>query len=146
MQSKVSKIQIVVATKKASHTPPLILILRTNERRGQFWQNITGKMEEGETPIEAATRELFEETGLRGKNLYSTGATFEFEKEGKKIKEEVFLCLLDKKEDIKIDPNEHNALQWLEIGQIKENTYGFYSSYESLTKARDYAKENNLPL
>lgn len=30
-----------------------------------FWQSVTGSLEEGETPTDAAIRELFEETGLR---------------------------------------------------------------------------------
>lgn len=31
-----------------------------------FWQSVTGSLEPGETPRQAAERELFEETGLRG--------------------------------------------------------------------------------
>lgn len=31
-----------------------------------FWQSVTGSLEPGETPSQAAERELFEETGLRG--------------------------------------------------------------------------------
>jgi len=31
-----------------------------------FWQSVTGSLEPGETPRQAAVRELFEETGLHG--------------------------------------------------------------------------------
>lgn len=50
-----------------------LLLLSTDDKsiknkdgryNGKFWQLVGGKIEEGETPIEAAKRELFEETGL----------------------------------------------------------------------------------
>ncbi len=41
-----------------------VLLLRRRPERGGFWQIITGRMEAGETPAQAAARELEEETGL----------------------------------------------------------------------------------
>jgi lipoyl(octanoyl) transferase len=40
-----------------------LLLLRRSEARGHFWQPVTGRIEPGETPAEAASRELSEETG-----------------------------------------------------------------------------------
>jgi lipoyl(octanoyl) transferase len=40
-----------------------ILILRRSPARGGFWQQVTGRIERGESPEAAARRELFEETG-----------------------------------------------------------------------------------
>jgi lipoyl(octanoyl) transferase len=40
-----------------------VLLLRRTPARGGLWQPVTGRMEEGETPGQAAGRELFEETG-----------------------------------------------------------------------------------
>ncbi len=40
-----------------------ILLLRRSAARGGFWQQVTGRIEEGEEPDEAARRELREETG-----------------------------------------------------------------------------------
>jgi dATP pyrophosphohydrolase len=42
-----------------------VLMLR-RRRPAWFWQSVTGSLEPGETPRQAAERELFEETGLCG--------------------------------------------------------------------------------
>jgi dATP pyrophosphohydrolase len=46
------------------HTPTLeVLLLERATNRG-FWQSVTGSLEEGETPLHAAVREVAEETGI----------------------------------------------------------------------------------
>lgn len=40
-----------------------ILLLKRTPERGGFWQTVTGKLEAGERPLEAARREVAEETG-----------------------------------------------------------------------------------
>lgn len=41
------------------------LLLRRVPKKGGFWQGVTGKIEKGEAPLEAAARETLEETGLK---------------------------------------------------------------------------------
>jgi lipoyl(octanoyl) transferase len=41
-----------------------VLLLRRTPDRGGFWQPVTGRLEAGETPLQAAVRELEEETGF----------------------------------------------------------------------------------
>lgn len=46
------------------HTADLqVLLLERADKRG-FWQSVTGSLEPGETPLDAAVREVREETGL----------------------------------------------------------------------------------
>lgn len=47
----------------ASRPDGKLLLLRRVEARGGFWQQVTGRIEPGETPEAAARRELREETG-----------------------------------------------------------------------------------
>ncbi|MBF0298802.1 MAG: NUDIX domain-containing protein [Oligoflexia bacterium] len=56
--NKAFKIQVIVALNNK------ILLLRTNKKRGEFWQNITGSMEENENFKQCALREFSEETGI----------------------------------------------------------------------------------
>ena len=43
-----------------------MLLLHRRPERGNFWQPITGSIEEGELPLDTARRELIEETGQAG--------------------------------------------------------------------------------
>ena len=140
-QCSANKIQIVILLQTAENKLEELLLLKTNEKRGGFWQNITGKMEKGETPIEAAHRELFEETALHNRKLHDINYQFHFAKGEKSFTEQVFLCLLNKKENIQIDPHEHNDLKWLKVDQIKDSDYGFSSSFEAFQRALFYAQE-----
>jgi lipoyl(octanoyl) transferase len=48
------------------HDGERVLLLHRRPERGNFWQPITGSIEESETPLETARRELLEETGTAG--------------------------------------------------------------------------------
>jgi lipoyl(octanoyl) transferase len=48
------------------HDGERVLLLHRKPERGNFWQPITGSIEEGELPLDAARRELAEETGQGG--------------------------------------------------------------------------------
>ncbi|HWU66702.1 MAG TPA: NUDIX domain-containing protein, partial [Methylophilus sp.] len=46
------------------HTPDLQVLLLERADKAGFWQSVTGSTEAGETPYDAAIREVKEETGL----------------------------------------------------------------------------------
>ena len=48
------------------HDGARVLLLHRKPERGNFWQPITGSIEDGETPIQTAKREVVEETGNHG--------------------------------------------------------------------------------
>ena len=49
MADQTKKAQIVLAVLDPASHSFSFLLLKTNERRGAFWQNVTGKLEDGET-------------------------------------------------------------------------------------------------
>jgi 8-oxo-dGTP pyrophosphatase MutT (NUDIX family) len=132
------KIQVVIMSPCGE-----VLLLRTNKRRGQFWQNVTGSSEKNETLHEAAIRELSEETGIQYKSistLKELPITFHFKDQwGDSVTEQSFLCLLHQKTDtIILDPDEHNLYKWKKIQEISSNDYKFQSNYQTFLEAKQY--------
>ena len=46
------------------HTNDLQVLIMERADKAGYWQSVTGSLEQGETPIQAAIREVQEETGL----------------------------------------------------------------------------------
>jgi 8-oxo-dGTP pyrophosphatase MutT (NUDIX family) len=89
------KVQVVVfwaiPDKKSGGEKIRILMLKTNSNRGEFWQNVTGSVNKGETFEQAAGRELEEETGFQIDNdLMDLGYEFDYSKNGNTYNEKVF--------------------------------------------------------
>ena len=107
---------IIVYSKDAQ-----VLMLERVQPQG-FWQSVTGSLQEGEFAIDAAHRELKEETGLQG-HIISTNLenTFpilpawrdRFAPEVSHNHETVFACEVDAPCEIALNPLEHMASRWL---------------------------------
>jgi dATP pyrophosphohydrolase len=98
-----------------------VLLLKKKENR-DMWQSVTGSLQIDEKPIQAAKRELYEETGINSDNIIDCGKQYIFEiYDMWKYKyddgvthntEHVFKLELDNIIDIKIDKSEHVSYQW----------------------------------
>ena len=144
MSQKTKKAQVIVAAIDKASQAPEFLLLQTNEKRGGFWQNITGKVEDDETFEAGGLRETIEETGLPLEGIQEIlhlGLRYEFLDQHKRnVVEETFLIITDTKWDVKIEAIEHQAFRWVHIDEIFDGIVKFDSNYEALLRAQKLMK------
>jgi dATP pyrophosphohydrolase len=101
------------------------LLLKRVASHGGFWQSVTGSLEDEETHVEAAVREVGEETGIiaRAEDLIDLMLvnTFEIAPQwqgkyapGVTHNEEVCFALKVDKCEVVIDSVEHDAWAWVD--------------------------------
>jgi dihydroneopterin triphosphate diphosphatase len=116
-------IQVVVFSEETSHRS--YLMLRRLPGFGSFWQTVTGSLEEGESHVQAAVREVREETGVdvREEDLIDLGLRHRFEiaeqwrsrfAPGTTHNEETCFALPVTTEEVVIDPLEHDSFEWVD--------------------------------
>jgi 8-oxo-dGTP pyrophosphatase MutT (NUDIX family) len=114
------------------------LLLKTVEGRGGFWQPVTGKVEEGESILAGAVRELAEETGIQAETCDLIDIKFEFQFQGRwgPAIETVFLLKPIKAADsgeILLDNTEHVEYAWMDVNEALGMLY-FESNLQALWK------------
>lgn len=111
------------------HDDDRVLLLHRRPERGNFWQPITGSIEDGESPADTAQRELVEETGHAGEphamNLMQSflieSAYLESRYTSPIIASETgFRAALDSHLPIRIDPDEHDDWGWFTFAEAYE--------------------------
>jgi lipoyl(octanoyl) transferase len=111
------------------HDDHRVLLLHRKPERGNFWQPVTGSIEEGETPIETARREIAEETGHRGEpDPLELEQSFMIESQylaarhpAPIIASEIgFVAQLPSDAPIRIDADEHDDFGWFTFGEAYE--------------------------
>ena len=101
-----------------------------------FWQSVTGSLDLGESPIEAARRELFEETALADEGeLIDTGKARTFTIDPRWLdrypdgitenREYEWRYRVDARAKISMDPNEHSDCRWLPIEEAIEKVWSW---------------------
>lgn len=141
MSIKTKKAQVVIAAPDTEHQHFLFLLLQTNEKRGGFWQNATGKIEEGESFEEGAIREVLEETQLPQDlimDLVDLEMRHDFlDRWDRQVHEQSFLLVTQEKWDVKIDPEEHQNFRWVPLNEIQRDSVKFEGNYDALKKSCD---------
>ncbi len=99
-----------------------VLMMR-RKHPNDFWQSVTGSLEWDENPLQAAIRELQEETGIAQPELHDCQFSQNFEiysiwrdryEPGINVnREHVFSLGLPEKINIQLDPREHQEFVWL---------------------------------
>ena len=126
-----------------------IVLFRNDSGKNEFlllnypqghWDFVKGKVEEGETPHETASRETKEETGISdiefiGGFEESVEYDFRFKKEDIHKKVIFFLAKTNEK-NIKLS-HEHNDYLWLEYNDALKKTT-FENAKNVLTKANEF--------
>lgn len=133
------KIQTILFFRNANKQKTFLL-LRTNQRRKNFWQNITGSLDEGESFESAAIREAQEETGLIKSNIQNTSdldLSFEFFDQWKEdVHEKCFAIEVKDQFPIEIDTSEHDQFKWVHEDEINRDIVKFESNWKALEKAK----------
>jgi dATP pyrophosphohydrolase len=104
------------------HCAGQVLLLERRSPPG-FWQSVTGSLEGGESPADAAARELAEETGLTARGLANLGLVQRFpvlpewsSRFGPDVRENVeyaFALELPDTVEPALRGEEHLAFRWL---------------------------------
>jgi dihydroneopterin triphosphate diphosphatase len=115
-------IQVLVYITRQSNGDRQYLLLHRAPHRDAFWQGVTGGVEPGETVLEAACRELAEETGYVAAQVVALDYTYTFPvadswrevygADVTEIREHTFLVEVPGITEPSIDPREHDAWQW----------------------------------
>ena len=121
-----------------------VMIMERADKAG-FWQSVTGSLEAGETPKQAAIREVLEETGLDAlqydfqdwhisntyeiyphwRHRYAPGVT--------QNTEHVFGLLLPETIPIKLAPDEHVRYEWVDWREAAQRVFS-WTNVEALRK------------
>ena len=132
------KVQCWIFSKPTAGNPSCLL-LRTNEARGDFWQPVTGTVEQNEGYFEAACREPSEETGFHFDSTpLDIGYEFDFHSRFGATRERVFALVVEDTPPPKLDPKEHQDFQWihpleaLKLLKYPSNKDGLKHSFEKI--------------
>ena len=111
-----------------------VLLLKRNAPF-EFWQSVTGSLDPGERALDAARRELAEETGLVADRLVDSGISRTFTIDPRWLDryapgitenlEHEFRVELDFPCEITIDAKEHSAWRWVPFDEAVDQVWSW---------------------
>ena len=102
-----------------------------------YWQSVTGSLEQGETPEQAAIREVFEETGIdaaqydlqdwHASNVYEIYPHWRYRYAPGVIenREHLFGLQLPNAVEVKLAPNEHVRYKWVDWREAAKRVFSW---------------------
>lgn len=119
-------------------------------KRGSYWNFPKGHFEIGETSLEAALREVEEETGLKRTELriipnFRTYEKFNFQAGLERVFDTVILYLAEtRKAEVRIAPREHSGFAWFTYADAIRNVGAKYiATKRVLRQAHDFLHPRN---
>ena len=127
------------------HTDDLqVLIMERADKQG-YWQSVTGSLEQAETPLQTAMREVQEETGLDARNYelqdWHESNVYEiyphwrhrYAPEVTHNTEHLFGLLLPEPLPIKMAPDEHVQYEWVDWREAAKRVFS-WTNVDALSK------------
>jgi len=109
-------------------------------RDGGHWSFPKGRIEQSERPLEAAVREVEEETGLAGIRPlpgFRSASRYRFERSGRSIEKAVVYYLAEVRAEPVVLSAEHTEARWLDAAAAR-GTLTYEESQRVLDAAEDY--------
>ncbi|HQN64732.1 MAG TPA: dihydroneopterin triphosphate diphosphatase [Methylophilus sp.] len=119
------------------HTQDLEILLLERADKAGFWQSVTGSLEEGETPREAAIREVQEETGLdarayglqdwQASNVYEIYPhwRYRYAPGVTENREHLFGLCVPRDVHITLAPREHVRYEWVDWREAAKRVFSW---------------------
>jgi dihydroneopterin triphosphate diphosphatase len=127
------------------HTKDLQVLIMERADKAGYWQSVTGSLEQGETPIQAAIREVQEETGLdatqydlqdwHASNIYEIYPHWRhrYAPNVTHNTEHLFGLELPSPIPIKLAPDEHLSYEWVDWREAAKRVFS-WTNIDALTK------------